>query len=45
MKERCRNCVCLIEDDDQDWYCDEMQIKCILIDECPYALDYDKEEE
>lgn len=45
MKERCRNCVCLIEDDDQDWYCDEMQIKCILIDECPYALENIEEEE
>lgn len=44
MKDRCKNCVCLIEDDDKDWYCDEVQVKCILIDECPYE-NFEEEED
>ena len=45
-KNRCANCVCLVENDDKDWYCDEVQIKCILIDECPYEnFSFTEEEE
>lgn len=44
-KNRCADCVCLVEDDDKDWYCDEVQVKCILIDECPYALESTEEDE
>ena len=45
-KNRCANCICLVEDDDKYWCCDEVQNKCILIDECPYDnFSFTEEEE
>ena len=32
--ERCRNCVCLVEEDGE-WYCDECYRFCKEIDICP----------
>lgn len=35
MKSRCSNCVCLVEDSDGDWYCDEARCKCKYVTHCP----------
>lgn len=33
--EFCRDCVCLVADNEGNWICDELQIPCEIVDICP----------
>lgn len=37
-KEYCRDCVCLSEDEDSEWFCDEAQKKIKDIEVCPEVI-------
>lgn len=42
IKNRCRNCICLVECDNK-WYCDEAEDFCIMVETCPEGLDDEDE--
>lgn len=33
-KERCRDCIALVADKNEEWFCDEMSILCKYIEKC-----------
>lgn len=35
VKERCTNCVCLVEGNQGQWMCDEQNLPCMSISTCP----------
>lgn len=34
-KNKCKDCICLVEDENNEWFCDEMQLPIKLINVCP----------
>ena len=36
---RCQHCICLVEGDNNEWRCDEVDLPITEVDECPEGLD------
>lgn len=34
-KEQCRDCVCLVSENNGEWFCDECNKPCVEVKRCP----------
>jgi hypothetical protein len=44
-KERCRDCICLVQGDNGEWICDEKQMEINSVERCPEGMDDESESE